>query len=241
MALSSRLCVVGMLLFIAATSGNAAPPPSKILELSSFILTLPENTNRPGNPDEIPSSELQTFTDPQHFFTTEEPLGVAFRAECGAATTKNSKYPRCELREMTKDGSARASWSTDDATAHRLQLKLAITHTPAKKPHVVCAQIHDADDDLLMIRLEGKKLFIERNDLPEIPLDNNYQLGSPFEITLSASQGQVQVWHNGQRKLNWQVSRRGCYFKAGCYTQSNPSKGDSPGAFGQVVIYRLER
>jgi poly(beta-D-mannuronate) lyase len=32
----------------------------------------------------------------------------------------------------------------------------------------------------------------------------------------------------------------GCYFKAGCYVQSNTSTGDLPTAFGQVEISRLE-
>ena len=32
----------------------------------------------------------------------------------------------------------------------------------------------------------------------------------------------------------------GCFFKAGDYTQSNTSSGDSASAYGQVVIYDIQ-
>lgn len=33
---------------------------------------------------------------------------------------------------------------------------------------------------------------------------------------------------------------KGCYFRAGCYTQSNTKKGDSPDSYGEVVIHELK-
>lgn len=90
-----------------------------------------------------------------------------------------------------------------------------------------------------MIRLEGTKLFIERNAVGDVTLDPNYTLGSPFDLKIQAGAGRVKVWHNGDLKLDWAVSREGCYFKAGCYTQSNPSKGDKATSFGEVVLYQL--
>ena len=39
--------------------------------------------------------------------------------------------------------------------------------------------------------------------------------------------------------MDWEVDTTGCYFKAGCYTQSNESKGDKPESYGEVVIYKL--
>jgi hypothetical protein len=32
----------------------------------------------------------------------------------------------------------------------------------------------------------------------------------------------------------------GWYFKVGCYTQSNETKGDKPEAYGEVVVYKLK-
>ena len=77
----------------------------------------------------------------------------------------------------------------------------------------------------MMVRLEGKKLFIERNELSDVPLDSNYQLGAQFALNIEATGGHVKVWYNNELKMNWSISRNGCYFKAGCYTQSNTRKG----------------
>jgi len=35
----------------------------------------------------------------------------------------------------------------------------------------VCTQIHDAKDDIMAVRLEGNKLFIETNESGNIKLD----------------------------------------------------------------------
>ncbi|MFH5804067.1 polysaccharide lyase family 7 protein [Alienimonas sp. DA493] len=213
--------------------------PGAVLDLSGWKLTLPVDTSRAGTPDEVPAAELGTFVDPRFFFLSAEPAGVAFRAPCGGRTTKNSRYPRCELRETTADGARPAAWSTDDGGRHTLTATLAVTALPAVKPHAVCAQIHDAEDDLLMIRLEGRKLFVERNDVGDVPLDDDYRLGTPFELKIEAAEGVVRVWYEDDLKLSWPASAAGCYFKVGCYTQSNAAQGDAADAYGEVVVSRL--
>jgi poly(beta-D-mannuronate) lyase len=140
---------------------------------------------------------------------------------------------------MKPGGRDEANWGTADGKRHTLVASLAILETPVVKKHVVCAQVHHPDDDLLMVRLEGKKLFVERNDLPGVRLDSNYKLGTRFSIKIEAEGGHVKVWYNDQLKMDWVVSQQGCYFKAGCYTQSNTTKGDLPTAGGEVAIYRL--
>lgn len=218
----------------------AAQPPAMLLDLSHWKLTLPVDTDRHGRPDEIQPSELYSFVDVHHFFVNEEAKGVVFRAYCGGATTKGSKYPRCELREITTNANVRGAWGTDDGITHTMTMIVAITKTPPIKSHVVCAQIHDAGDDVVMVRLEENKLFIERNSHAPVALDTNYILSTPFLLKIQAADGQIRVWHDGGLKMNWKVLAKGCYFKAGCYTQSNPDKGDAPDSFGEVVIYRLK-
>lgn len=120
-----------------------------------------------------------------------------------------------------------------------MAVDLTITEIPVKKPHLVVGQIHDKDDDVVMIRLEGKKLFVERDGDNIAMLDSNYQVGTRFRYAIWAGNGRVHVSHNGQLKLDLAVKANGCYFKAGAYTQSNPSKGDSPEAAGEVVIHDL--
>ncbi len=121
-----------------------------------------------------------------------------------------------------------------------MTMAVSIRKTPPVKQHVVCAQIHDASDDLMMIRLEGNKLFIERNGVGDVMLTRDYKLGTPFRLRVAAGEGRVRVWYEGQPSMDWQVQRAGCYFKAGCDTQSNPSKGDQPESYGEVLIQRLE-
>lgn len=224
----------------AIAASLAEEPPAKLLDLSNWRLTLPVDTELPGTPDEIAQPQLSTFVHADYFYRDDTRKAVVFRAHCGGRTTKGSGFPRSELREMTSDGTRRAAWSTEDQTLHTMTARIAITATPLKKPHVVCAQIHDADDDLMMIRLEGTKLFVERNSFGDVSLTRNYQLGTPFDLKILAGGGEVMVWFDGELKMRWPVAKSGCYFKAGCYTQSNASKGDEPSAFGEVVLYALK-
>jgi poly(beta-D-mannuronate) lyase len=158
-------------------------------------------------------------------------------APVGGVTTSNSGYPRSELREM--NGSSAASWSNTSGV-HTMTVTEAITHLPAVKPHVVAAQIHDAQDDVVMIRLEGSNLFVEQNGNSVGTLDAAYRLGTVFTVKLVAADGHIKVFYNGVLKLDVVRAGSGWYFKAGCYTQSNPTKGDAPDAYGEVVIYGLD-
>jgi len=231
---------MALLAILPSAIGVAEEAPGKIIDLSDWKLTLPVDTDRPGRPDEIVAPQIATFVAKGIFHAAADGTAVVFRATCGGVATSGSSYPRCELREMQLGGRKEAAWGTDDNTVHSLAARLAITHVPAVKPHVVCAQIHDAADDLLEIRVEGKKLQVERAEEGNVMLDRDYRLGTPFDLQIEAGRGHVRVFYNGEQKLDWQVVRRGCYFKAGCYTQSNARKGDTADDYGEVVIHRLE-
>ncbi len=234
------LLVVAMLGAICDADAIADQPPGALLDLARWKLTLPVDTDRPGHPDEIEWPELRSFVDPQYFFATEKSAAVVFRAHCGGVPTRGSRFPRCELREMTEGGKRPASWSTADDRWHTMSMRMAITHLPRVKRHLVCAQIHDAEDDLMMVRLEGTKLFIERNSVGDVMLERKYVLGTPFDLKIQAGRGRVRVWYDERLHLDWPVQRSGCYFKVGCYAQSNVREGDLPEAFGEVRLYRLD-
>jgi poly(beta-D-mannuronate) lyase len=165
-----------------------------------------------------------------HFL--RRPDGLFFRAPVDGATTKGSRYPRCELREKG------AAWSTSEGV-HILTIRQAVTRLPARKPHVVAGQIHDAKDDVVMIRLEGRRLFVEGGGRDLGVLDADYDLSREFTVRIEASGGRVKVDLDGARKVDVERRAEGCYFKAGVYVQSNPAKGEAPGEFGEVRIRDL--
>lgn len=212
--------------------------PSQVLNLTNWKLTLPFDTSHAGSPDEITQPELSTFYDSNYFCVNSTGNGIVFTAPCGGYTTGGSSYPRSELREMINNGTSNANWSTTSGL-HTMEIKQAITHLPVVKPHVVAGQIHDASDDVTVFRLEGSKLFIDFNGTAGPTLTSNYKLGDIFTCKFVAGSAKIGYYYNGNLVYTYSKSASGCYFKSGCYTQSNTSKGDSPTAYGQVVVYGL--
>lgn len=213
----------------------ASALPSKILDLRRWKIAVPVDTPQKGTPDEIKQPQLAGFSLSPYFYAGKG--GVVFQAHAGGFTTKNSSYPRSELREMNLDGT-NAAWSNATGV-HTMTIRQAITHTPSVKPHVVAGQIHDGSDDVIMVRLEGSHLFVETNGTPLGTLQQGYALGTPFTVKIEAASGQIKVFYNDVLKVTYDRSGTGFFFKAGVYTQSNPSRGESPDAYGQVVIYDL--
>lgn len=216
----------------------AAPTPSSVLNLKNWKLTLPIDTGHAGKPDEITQPELAKFTNSAYFWLNSTHNGVIFQANVNGATTSNSGYPRSELREMTSTGQP-ASWSNSSGT-HTMIIRQAITHLPVAKPDVVAGQIHNSSDDVIEIRLLNKQLFVKAGDKELGDLNSNYTLGTVFTVKVVAASGHIRVYYNDVQKVDYAKSGSGYYFKAGCYTQSNLSKGDLPVAYGQVEIYGLE-
>jgi len=222
-----------------APIASPAPPapvrPADVLDLRPWKVTLP--TGKEGHPQEIRQPLLGALANGTYFGLTPD-SGVRFRAPVGGVTTENSDYPRTELREMTPDGRREAAWSSRSGR-HVMTLNQAITATPRAKPHVVAGQIHDAEDDVVMIRLEGHRLFVESDGDDAGLLDPAYRLGTRFTVSVVATSSGVQVVYNQKRVVDVRKVGRGWYFKAGCYPQSNPDRGDLPSAYGEVVIYAL--
>jgi poly(beta-D-mannuronate) lyase len=211
--------------------------PGELLDLSVWKLTLP--TGEEGSPDEIFQPELDTFEIDPWFVIDGD--AVRFRANAGGVTTRNSSYPRSELREMQPGGAENASWSTT-AGMHSMRYEAAITHLPEVKPHVVAGQVHDAADDVVMIRLEGAHLFVEGNGEELGTLETDYVLGTRFAVRIDSSDGHIRVDYgdDGSVEVDLEVDTDGCYFKLGAYTQSNPERGDEPDAYGEVLVYEVE-
>jgi hypothetical protein len=206
-----------------------------VLDLSDWYLTLP--TGRKTDPDDVYQPVLATYTGP-YFHLDQAGDGVVFIANAGGVTTSSSRYPRSELREM--NGDQKADWSNRAGT-HSLSVRQAVTRLPAVKPDVVTAQIHDAEDDVLEVRLEGERLIAQYEDGDgERVIDPAYRLGTPYDLRIVAAGSRVQVFYNGELKADIAESGSGWYFKAGSYVQSNLDRGDNADAVGEVVVYSLQ-
>jgi hypothetical protein len=228
-----------LLTALAMLSNTAAQTyPADVLNLTNWKVTLPTGTE--GHPTEIKQPALKTYSD-DNFKLVSTKDAVVFKASCGSPTTISSGYPRSELREMTNNGLSNAAWSSSSGGPHVLYIKQKITHLPVVKPHVVVGQIHDANDDVSVFRLEGKNLYItDGNTSHGFLVDNNYQLGTVFTSKLVVDKGKITYYYN-DKLLSYSQTKTisGCYFKAGCYTQSSVAKGDDATAYGEVVIYEL--
>jgi hypothetical protein len=225
------------------STGDPAMLPGDILDLTNWKLTLPVDTDHPGSPDEYEQPELATFVDPLYFHLDDALDGVVFRAHAGGATTDNSGYPRSELREMTDQGAEEAAWSSSRGI-HRLFIDQAITHLPVEKPHIVVGQIHDDEDDVIVFRLEGSKLFIDLNGDDGPVLTEDYQLGDRFTVAFEVEDDHVDCYYNGAFIYSHPQAFAGAYFKAGAYVQSSCQgekqvPDESCDAYGEVVIYDL--
>ena len=237
-AIASGLAACAVVPRAAPNAATKRPPifPSEVLTLQRFKLTLP--IGEPLKPREIKQPALASYQDAEFFFLDSTKTGVVFTAPCGGVTTQGSNYPRSELREMTADYQ-RAAWSADDGR-HVMTLRQAVTHLPAVRPQVIAGQIHDTASDMMAIRLDGKKLFIDHAGGPHGPtLTDDYHLGDVFTVEIVVENGHVKTSYNGRLVDDYPTQATGCYFKAGCYTQSNVSRGDQPDAYAQVVIYDL--
>lgn len=225
----------------SSDAGSSTPLqfPAQLLDLSNWRLTLPIGVV--GNPTDIDPPALATFVHDSFFHLTAAKTGVLFQANTGGVTTGGSSYPRSELREMAAGGSTLAAW-TPAAGTHTLTLREAITHLPLIKPHLVAGQIHNAASDVIAIRLEGVKLFVDINGADGPILDANYQLGRIFEVKLVASGGSISVFYNGASTPAYTTANSdpGCYFKVGAYPQSNTSTEGNGTAYGEVELYSLQ-
>jgi poly(beta-D-mannuronate) lyase len=208
--------------------------PGGIINLTNWKLTLPTGGD---DAEDVTQPKLNKFRDPRFFHTTPAGDGVVFRAPVGGATTGNSEYPRSELREMTADGKKEASWSGKSGT-HVMTITEAITALPQGKPEVVAGQIHDDEDDVIMVRLNGTKLFAEADGKQVGVLDPAYQLGTRFTVQIVATPGIIRVTYNGIKTVGLKRDGGDYYFKAGCYTQANDDNSEDD-SYGEVVINAL--
>lgn len=225
--------------------GGPNPPgaplqyPAQLLNLTNWKVTLPVGSSNSAT--EIKQPQLATFTDQNYFHLNTDSSAVVFKAIAGGArTSTGTAYPRSELREMANNGTTNAAWVCTTAT-RGMCLEQKLTHTTVHKPEATIAQIHDASNDLLMVKYFGPAYpnatgstdtgSLEarlNNDSTTIVLDPAYKLGDPMALSISVVNGAVVITYQNMRsgviKTTSPVAFKdvsgGCYFKAGMYIQA---------------------
>ena len=236
---------------LASALSSAGPPaqpaeaadnclPGQVLNLTNWKLTLPiKNAKEILQPD-LNKYESKYFTDVPP--SPDEPpcTSVAFRTPLGGDATSGSSYPRTELREMKKKGKKLASWSSTSGT-HEMSWRVAVDVAPVAKPQLVIGQVHDAEDDVVQVLYDGNDHAINYRWLGETAghLVSDYGLGTYVDLKIVVKDGTFYLYANGELKATQSRSTSGLYFKAGNYSQSNPSKGDDPDLVTQVRISQL--
>jgi hypothetical protein len=196
-------------------------------------------TGSDHKPAQILPSSLTQMSNSPFFQTNATCNGVVFRAPVTGVTTPGSHYPRSELREMGS-GSAPAAWSSVVGT-HWLSAYEAFTALPRGKPDLVVAQIHDANDDVSVFRLEGTNLWITDGNNPHYQLvTDHYHLGTSFWAVYLVLGGHIGAYYDGKLVAQIQRTFTCGYFKAGAYTQANCTNAPcDPNNYGETVIYAL--
>jgi hypothetical protein len=220
-----------------ADGGAVCAYPADVLDLTNWYIGLPVGADE--KPTNVEQPALDTYAINPWFVATPNCDAVQFRAAVNGVTTSGSSYPRSELREMS--GSDKASWSSTSGT-HTMVIDQAITAQPQGRPNVVAGQIHDADDDVTVFRLEGRKLWITNGDTSQYKLvTDNYVLGTRFQAKFVVSDGQIKVYYNNVLQTTIEKEFSGAYFKAGAYTQANCDNASpcSDTNYGEVRIYDL--
>lgn len=228
----------------AATASGASGPvpparalPCRVIDLSQWRLQVPVDTDGSGEVDTYAPEQLRTFSHPRYFTTTDSGSAVIFSAPVDGKTTRNSHYPRTELREL--DGDDLASWPTTSGV-HEMHVRQAVTRLPAVKPDLIATQVHDGDSDLVAVRLRGEELALtcDRGER-EVVLDPHYRLGTFFTVGYRLAEGRCVMTYQGAEVADVAAEADSCYFKAGAYVLSNPDRGERPRQRGEVRIRAL--
>ncbi len=249
---SSVLLLVGCGAKAAVPVLDADERPSKNFDLSQWKLTLPTGTDKA--PDEITTLELSNGYASEYFSTGDDGAMVFFAPTSGVST-KNSTYPRSELRETTTEGKP-YNWSIVDGT-NVLTATVAVNQTPPSG-RVIVGQVHSTgakgfvNEPMLILEYENHfgigTLYAlvrskpESTDTKKVRLSSFISLGTPVMYTVEVLPSSTLVIrvndeeaYSGTIDASWKKQK--LYFKAGVYVIDNSGK-DGDG--GKDSFYKLQ-
>lgn len=194
------------------------------------------------------------FSESGKFFLNEDGNVVMRIGANDGRTSEGTQHPRTELREFGEDGDEIA-FDPADGDEHEMWGTTWITHVAFERPWICFFQCHDASSDLIRIQTEGDPGQTTNLDivaryerpgdsaetrvvlatLPAVGYNNN---GKVKWRILFSEDGRCQIWLNDVRVFNLTgFNPPGCYFKAGCYLQTNTEKENGDDSqYGEVIM-----
>lgn len=221
-------------------------------DLSNWKITLPV-AGKGGKAEEV--KKLKKY-ESAYFYDAKDGAMV-FYAPVEGSTTKNSKYPRSELRERNNGEDAKWNLAQGGTLTATLKIDEAPTTSEGKPGKMVIGQIHGEDDELIRLYWDKNKVYF-KNDISgkdgkehkfrlkdaagDVP---NVALGEMFSYKIEAYGDtlSVTIYADGKEyhsitPINEEWQSDTLYFKAGVYLGVNSSQGAS-GA-GKVSFYALD-
>ena len=215
--------------------------PGNRYDLSHWKLTLPD-----AEASEVDNARLRGGYASRYFHLADDG-SMAFVAPAGGGSTKNSDYPRAELRELLDPSDDNRNWSV--AGFHQLSASAQVLRAPSTQK-IIVGQIHGFDARPL-VKLQWHKgrlrVLIKRHPQgsnEEIKHSFAARVGEkPFRYAIALRDGVVTVEVEGERFQQdvlandpaWRDVR--FYFKAGAYVQDDDRDGDDD--VGEVRFTQL--
>lgn len=243
--------------------------PATLFDLSSFKLQTDLPKCPPGGSGvrEIKWPEMQAFKSSKFFGDASG--DVHFISDVtGVTTSRNTGYPRTELREMS--GSSSAAWNT--AGQHTLNVSETVLRLPPNRPAVVIAQIKSSIGVMKRYPFLKMKATVKGSTAPNFVLEarvkyndpgstvvkerglafsRRFALGERIDLSIVVSGLQLQVSARAAGEA-WQTLTHDYsavepfsttsgdlwYFKAGNYCGSN-LKYDVAGEQCEVALHSI--
>lgn len=202
----------------------------------------------------LPTAELakcQPVAGQLDFGTDQFGPYIEFIAESGAAdsaSTKNSTYPRSELRETLPNGDDKEANWPPAKSIHCMSARLRVVQL-AKSKKAIIGQIHgESDHPPLKIQVTGSTVYAQLrrklNGKEDKPVIGTFTPDEPFTYEILIDDGgAATIWFNGKKVIEdyqfdlTSYANDSWYWKAGMYSQEKAKGGTGT---GRVRFYALD-
>ncbi len=235
-----RLLAAGAVWGLSTLSVPAANYAGDVFSLEIWSLTIPLDDDGDGFADDVLMPTLRNFEDPDFFHLSATRDSIVFKARGDAAKREDAAFPGCLLRELKRSSGVPASWDATDGLIHNLTITLAIHRTPGPGTAIVATGIYSENEEVITLRLEGRKLLLTRAGMESLVLEADYLPGTVIALMLIIEDGRIRAFYKGASLTAWPLERNNLHFRAGCEVQNTGDKESrAAGEEGEVEIRKL--